>query len=96
MSRIGAFVLLGGLVAPLLLSAGTPSPSALSSDPRYFWASPAEGGVASSVTAFAQIKRVAAYRHLPYGQVRQVVADNVGQDGSVDVATLNRVLDTQR
>lgn len=99
MSRLGAFILVGGLAVPLLLAAAGPSVSPSHSeadyDPRRFWAA-APSGLLSPVAAAAQIKRVAAYRHLSYAQVRQVVTENGSVDGNIDIVVVNRALDTLR
>ena len=94
MSVLPALVLAGGIAVLLALSGWPPrAPTTMPADPAYFWPVPAPSPVLSPLLAAAQIKRVAAYRHLPAASVRRLVADNGGTSGDVDVHALNHALD---
>lgn len=97
MSFLPALALAGGIAIPLAFSAGPPqAPTTMPADPAHFWSVPAASPVLSPSLAVAQIKRVAAYRHLPAASVRRLVADNGGASGDVDVHALNHALDALR
>lgn len=100
MSMVPALVLIGGLVAPVLLSGlNQPVPAAHHEtpyEPRYFWAERQDETSLNPGLAAAQIKRVAASRAIPYFVVRQMVEDNTRGQQGVDVAALNLALDTQQ
>ena len=100
MSPASTLVIVGGLMAPLLLSGlERPTPAAPKRerfDPQYFWVSGTGEALISSVLAAAQIKQVAASRNIPSFVVRGIVDENIrGRDG-IDVATLNLALDRYR
>lgn len=91
-------VLLCGLMAPLLIARldlpAPPPANSVSLEQRYFWADPAsETPTIAPLRASAQIKRVAASRHLPYFVVRRLVDANTKDATGVDVITLNLALD---